>query len=197
MANLYSNHEMADMHFIYGKANGSATKAARLYREAYPDRRQPSSKMFVKIHQRLCEIGTFQPSTQDYGRPRSVSTAELEERVLVRIEEEPELSCRRIAHQEGIQSHTTIWKILRNQLLYPYHLQRVQALVPADFHSRTGFCQWLMNERVCDPMFVSKILFTDEASFSRDGINNFHNNHIWAEENPHATLVSNHRSVFG
>ena len=32
MANLYSNHEMADMHFIYGKANGSATQAADVYK---------------------------------------------------------------------------------------------------------------------------------------------------------------------
>lgn len=30
------------------------------------------------------------------------------------------------------------------------------------------------------------MLFTDEASFTREGIINLHNNHVWSEENPHS-----------
>lgn len=36
-----------------------------------------------------------------------------------------------------------------------------------------------------DPRFISKILWTDEASFSSDGRVNLHNMHYWAERNPH------------
>lgn len=40
------------------------------------------------------------------------------------------------------------------------------------------------------------ILFTDEAQFTRDGINNFHNEHHWSEENPHATFERNFQHRF-
>ena len=35
------------------------------------------------------------------------------------------------------------------------------------------------------------IMFTDEAQFNRDGVNNTHNSHMWEDENPHATVESN------
>ncbi|GFW87793.1 DUF4817 domain-containing protein [Trichonephila clavipes] len=34
--------------------------------------------------------------------------------------------------------------------------------------------------------FPDEVLFSDEASFTREGIFNTHNDHIWAVENPHA-----------
>jgi hypothetical protein len=36
-----------------------------------------------------------------------------------------------------------------------------------------------------EPNFVSIVLTTDEAGFTRDGVFNSHNTHIWSEENPH------------
>ena len=39
-------------------------------------------------------------------------------------------------------------------------------------------------------------LFTDEAQFNRDGVNNTHNSHVWADENPHATVESNFQLRF-
>jgi hypothetical protein len=36
MERRYGNEEYADMHFMYGKANGNALEAARLYQEAFP-----------------------------------------------------------------------------------------------------------------------------------------------------------------
>ncbi|GFX13195.1 transposase-like protein [Trichonephila clavipes] len=37
------------------------------------------------------------------------------------------------------------------------------------------------------PFFEASVLFTDEASFSREGIFNTHNSHSWAAANPHVT----------
>jgi hypothetical protein len=39
-------------------------------------------------------------------------------------------------------------------------------------------------------------MFTDEAQFTRDRIQNFHNQHLWAYENPHAILPSTSGPVF-
>lgn len=38
---------------------------------------------------------------------------------------------------------------------------------------------------------ISSILFCDEAIFTRDGINNHRNEHVWATENPH-TITETH-----
>ena len=39
---------------------------------------------------------------------------------------------------------------------------------------------------IIKPQFLSKILFTEEAGFTRDGIFNYHNIHVWCDVNPHA-----------
>ncbi|GFW91037.1 DUF4817 domain-containing protein [Trichonephila clavipes] len=39
----------------------------------------------------------------------------------------------------------------------------------------------------CKSFFEASVLFTDEASFSREGIFNTHNSHSWAAANPHVT----------
>jgi hypothetical protein len=49
---------------------------------------------------------------------------------------------------------------------------------------------------VLNPFFVSSVLFTDEAAFTRNGIITFHNNHVWAEENPQAVVQSRHQQQF-
>jgi hypothetical protein len=40
------------------------------------------------------------------------------------------------------------------------------------------------------------ILFSDEAQFTRDGVYNTHNSHVWAEINPHATVETNFQHRF-
>jgi hypothetical protein len=35
-----------------------------------------------------------------------------------------------------------------------------------------------------NPNFARNILFTEECSFSREGMYNTHNWHLWADENP-------------
>ncbi|EZA59696.1 hypothetical protein X777_16395 [Ooceraea biroi] len=47
-----------------------------------------------------------------------------------------------------------------------------------------------------NPQFVAEVLFTDEANFSRNAIVNFHNNHLWCDENPHAILESHFQVQF-
>lgn len=191
----YSFAELADMHFMYGKANGCAREARRLYQEYFPNRQIPCEKLFINLHQRLRENGTFRPNMNDTGRSRTTRTPQAEERVLECVAANPGISTRRIALQEGIPKSTT-WEILHEQLLYPYHIQRVQALKPQDLLPRAQFCEWMQRKCHQDRFFLNKVLFTDEAGFTREGIVNFHNNHVWAEENPHAIFESRFQNKF-
>ena len=192
--NNYTDREMCDMHFVYGVADGNAEAARRIYQERYPDRHVPCARTFVRIHERLNETGSFKKRGAGNGRPAAVPL-HVEEAVLHAVEEDPTTSTRKIAANLNI-SNVQVWRILKNQLLYPYHIQRVQALLPADFPQRLAMCQWFQHKITQNPRFLESVLFTDEANFSREAIINFHNNHVWAEENPHTIVQGNYQQKF-
>ncbi|KAL7640497.1 UNVERIFIED_CONTAM: hypothetical protein RMT77_008772 [Armadillidium vulgare] len=191
----YTNSEMCDMHFVYGRANGNSLAAMRLYEEMNPNRVIPHHTMFARLRQRLGETGSFKKLTNGNGRPRTVSTPDVEEQVLQELEDSPTTSTRKIAATLHI-SHSTVFRVLKNQLLYPYHFQRVQALLPTDFPARVALCRWMQQKIAHNPHHLAEVFFIDEANFSRDAISNFHNNHIWAGENPHAIVESRHQHQF-
>lgn len=88
------------------------------------------------------------------GRLMKVRTVQVEENVLDMIEEDPSSSTRQIANTLNV-SHWTVWKILKGNLLYPYHIQGVQALLPADYRPRIALCQWVLQTLVLILRFFS------------------------------------------
>ena len=94
--------------------------------------------------------------------------------------------------QDDFVFPTRVWRILHAEGVYPYHVQRVQHLSPGDFAERLEFCKWLNGSR----QLYRYILLIDEAQFTRDGVNNTHDSHVWADENPHATVESNFQQRF-
>ncbi|XP_071576602.1 uncharacterized protein, partial [Temnothorax nylanderi] len=54
----------------------------------------------------------------------------------------------------------------------------------------------LLNKEENQPGFVNNILFTDESYFTRDGIFNSHNTHLWANENPNGYHIKSYQHRF-
>jgi len=77
--------------------------------------------------------------------------------------------------------------------MYAYHEQRAQHLGPGDFAERLEFCKWLNGSH----QLHRYTLFTNEAQLNRNGVNDTHNSHVWADENPHVTVESNFQLRFG
>ncbi|GFW18760.1 uncharacterized protein TNCV_1370141 [Trichonephila clavipes] len=121
----YTNAEKADMIVAYGATDCNGRAAQRLYAETPPVRRTPAHTMFARLHQQLCETGSFQKAARNRDRTARIELNE--EIVLDMVETTPSLSTR------------------------------------------------------------ATVLFSDEASFSREGIFNTHNSHSWAAANPHIT----------
>jgi hypothetical protein len=180
----YTNPELTDMVLIYGEALSNAGAARRLYMERFPGRQVPCERSFVNAVQHLRDYGTFSPVNRNRGRSRSRRLLDLEPEILQVVEEEPNVSGPRLALRMGVSSFT-IWRTLHKQGLHPYHLQRVQHLKPEDPPRRIAFCQWLLQKIDEEPNFLRIVLTRDEAGFTRDGVFNSHNTHIWSEENPH------------
>lgn len=180
MPNPYSAEEYANMHLIYGECHCNSAAAARLYRERYPNaERHPDYRVFIYVHLAFVE-GRLPGARHAGGRPRSVD----DEEVLEQIEMDPGISLRAIEENTGI-SKTRAQRILKNNKYHPYHVQRVQSLLPRDYAPRLAFCRRMLAKVREDPFFLDKILWTDESSFKRDGYLNLHNLHAWCLENPH------------
>lgn len=182
MAHNLSNEELADMHLMYGEAGGNAAEAVRRYRERFPNRYVPGSRMFTAIDRRLREHGGF--TVVRRGRARPVLDA-IEEDVLEYFADRNRASTRAAARDLGIPNHAAVWRVLNANNLHPFHFQTVQDLLPADYNPRLGFAHWCLLQVERDEDFLKHVLFTDEATFTRAGIFNTHNMHSWQEENPH------------
>lgn len=183
--NRFTFREYADIHFMYGLADGNSRLASRLYAERFPHRRPPCHQVFSLIHTNLGDSGKFLKDCVE--REKTVRTVDFEDQVLHAVEENPSVSVRCIAHR--LNAHkSTVWRVLHEDLLYPFKLQKVQALEPGDFPLRMDCARWFLHKVVDSPNFLRKVFFTDEASFTREGIFNTRNNHVWAFENPHAIV---------
>lgn len=78
------------------------------------------------------------------------------------------------------------------QGLHPFHYQRVQDLRDEDFPARLEFCRWILDH----PNASRKILWSDEATFSRGKVFNSHNTHFWSHENPRVVRRTNYQHRF-
>jgi hypothetical protein len=180
MESCYSAREMADMHFMYGRASWNSQEARRLCAEHYPQRSIPSHKLVTKLHQLLSKSRSFAPRASDRGRPRSVWT---------RIEKSGRKSRNQCAKS------CSCWRYRCSPFVdnSPWTIT-LPITNPAS--ARAVFCQRLLAKCVLNTQFVANILFTVEAGFTRDGIVNFHNMHVSVDDNTHITVASRHHHYF-
>jgi len=103
----------------------------------------------------------------------------------------PRLSTRRMASHIGV-SRMQVRRSLHEEDLYPYHDQRVQHLEPGDHAQRMDLCCWITTH----PELLSVILFTGEASFTRNGISKSRNSLTWSHDDPRETSSTKLKNRF-
>lgn len=189
----YTFEEYRDMIMCYGEARSNSYEAQRIYRERYPLRQVPNVRTFIDVHRRLGEDGCFRKPKVNSGVSRTRRTVRNEETVLRMVENNPRTSTRKTSSAVRNLNRESVRQIFNEQLLRPYHFQKIHSLLEHDFFPRVQFCEWLQNQR---QNIILSILFTDEAGFSRDGILNLHNMHHWSDENPHQTVIRSHQYGF-
>jgi len=159
------------------------------YQQRFPNRRIPNRRVFIGVYQALRDTGRL-PGVR-IAFERGVNEGVNEEGIVRMVHRSPRTSTQRIVRRLRIP-HTRVWRTLHAERMYPYHVQQVQHLPPDDLAERLNFCKWLNGSREVHPY----IMFTDDAQFNRDGVNNTHNAHVWGDENPHATVESNFQQRF-
>lgn len=119
----------------------------------------------------------------------------VEEEVLQRVADNPRTSTRLVSSEVGC-SQATVVRVLHHNNLHPFKLQKVQELRPGDDVHRMEFCTLLTLEAEARPNFLRSVLVSDEKGFAREGTFNAHNNHFYAEENPHIPFVRGYQTKF-
>ena len=186
----FSVAEYADMIYVYGFCDGNSVHAVAEYQQHFLNRRIPTRWVFTRVYQTLRDTSTL-PGVRITAEHDVNEGVDEEEGIVQMIQSSPHACTRRIARRLRVP-HTRVWRTLRAGGMYPYHVKRVQHLGPGDFAERLEFCKWLSGSL----QLHHYILFTDEAQFNSDGVNNTHNSHVWADENPHATVESNFQLRF-
>ena len=151
--------------------NGNTTAAVEEYRLRYPRRRIPDRRVFTRVHH-LREKDSF-PSVNRHGERQVQRNVEDDEQIIDMVQGSPRTSTRRISAPLCIP-RMRVWRTLFIEGLYPYNIQRVQHLESADMCSRLGLCRWINS----NPRVIRNVLFTDEANFTHDGVNNTRNSQL-------------------
>lgn len=168
MPNFFSVEEYADIVFVYGFANRNASEAVREYSRRFPERRLPDRRTFANTFRTPREAGSFPkpPSTardvQDVGRVEEVSIFFL--RISI---------CASKAEAQLCIPYRAVERILAADGRHPYH-RPVQELLGRYMEARIRFCEWLTERCTKDRWFTRRILWSDEATFTRDGLFNAH-----------------------
>ncbi|GBM06856.1 hypothetical protein AVEN_173609-1 [Araneus ventricosus] len=115
---------------------------------------------------------------RDTGRGRSVRTPQVVEDILQGVGVRPDISTREVSRAVNVP-HSIVWRVLRDEGLHPYHVQKVQGFIPADYAPRVEFARWFLQQLEAQPDFSAHLLFTDESTFTRKGISNTHNLHVF------------------
>lgn len=151
-------------------------------------RHHPNRKMFVAIDYWSGGPGRFKPSAVNWGRESSIQRPDVEEGVLDCIEENPGVSMRQIGTDLNA-AQMTMWRVLHEPLLYPYHLQHIQLSSTRDPLSLvcSTVCRTSLLFSEC--YFQMRQVFVGMASI-------VHNHYQWAEDNLHGVLESRHRQQF-
>ncbi|GFT53160.1 hypothetical protein TNCV_4232761 [Trichonephila clavipes] len=55
----------ADMHYMYGLANGNGRVVLRMYHAQFPNRRKPDHSIFQRLHRQLHETRSFYVTRYD------------------------------------------------------------------------------------------------------------------------------------
>ncbi|CAK1554495.1 unnamed protein product [Leptosia nina] len=173
----YSSREYANMLMCYGEARGNASHALRIYRERFPDVQHPSdSRQISTAFQRVLENKPIVPTSIGGGRQLDLR---IEERVLKAARNNPDLGIRglvRLLQRRGANtvSTCTVSKILRRNKIKPNNDQNDKVLASRNIAHRREFCKWLVAKTENVPDFVHHVIWTDEATFTSNGMMKSH-----------------------
>lgn len=88
-------------------------------------------------------------------------------------------------------SKSHVHRILKENKIRPFKPIYNHKLVAGDDGHRLLFCYWIGEKILEDRYFYKKIIFTDESTFTTNGVVSSQNCRYWSDENPHFRIITN------
>lgn len=124
----YTNEEYADIMMAYGRADGNAREARRIYQERHPERRLPDRATFSNTYRRIRETGNL-----NFQEPRinvRQNDVVVDENILEAFDEDPTRSIRHVAAMLDVRVWK-VWSVLRKNGIHAFHYTPVQGIFNA------------------------------------------------------------------
>lgn len=190
----YTAAEYTDMILIYGECHGNASLALRTYRERFGNTRvcPTNHRTIVQAVQRIRENKSLIPNTD--SAPTRVNNI-TEQQILNYFAQNPTFSLRRVGRHFRVD-HKTVHKVLKREKLKAYKYKKVHAMLSRDKPVREAYCRWMLGKVEQDPDFLYNVMWTDESTFTRNGLWNRQNLRYWSRENPHLRRETSHQYRF-
>lgn len=178
----YSNTDILNLFYIHGECGKILSRTCRTFNERYPNLQPITKGKFRRMESCFLNTGSVKVK-KNYTKP-IVEVEENEVNVLAYFHAYPRSSIVSASGEMGISS-MSIHRILKQHRMHPYKETLVQAFRPGDEQKRVAYCEMILLKIQEDENFLSKVIWSDESKFNREGIVNRRNNHFWARENPH------------
>jgi hypothetical protein len=178
------------MIFTYGHTSGNGYHATWLYLETFPYWKLPHQEAVAAVD---LDVQSLEQTETDWNISTGYCGLRKTRELLIPLicSWGPRYQNQTIAAVLSVEC-MTIWSVLHEQLSYPCHLQSVLGLVSSDDPPTVNFCGWFV-QQTTSPSFISSVLFTDEVTYGREGITNFHNQHQHAGGNQCGTIYDRHQ----
>ena len=178
--NNYSNEDLMKLFILHGQCDQIIAKTCRKFNEMFPDLQPMNKRKFVRLQNNFINYGSKLKSERRLPKPVTFVEDNIIN-VLAYFHAYPQSSTRSAEDDLGL-TRASVQRILDNHDMHPYKFTKVQALKPEDYERRVQFCETILIRTQEDPNFLKKIIWTDEAKFSREGIFNRRNEHFWADQ---------------
>lgn len=163
----------------------SMRQAAEEFNRRHPDREPIHHTTVCRINATFNRTG----NVVEKQTSRQRENVDTDGEILQHFRENPKTSLR----QASRDLHVSVSKIrtcLKKNKVLPFKPKIMQTLERGDEERRMEFCLFCQGEYLTDENFLGNILFTDEATFTTNGVVSSQNSRHWTTENPHWAINS-------
>lgn len=176
---MLTKEEKIEIILIHGEYR-THRETATIFNQRHPER-SVSHSTIGRIFEKFLRTGSVE---NEFKKPhKKWIIDENEENVLLDVIEHKKTSLVAISDRTGT-TPSTVRNILKKNKYHPYKPKFINTLKEWDFDARFDFCAWVQGELEENRSFGKCILFTDEATFSANGVVSSQNCRWGADENP-------------
>lgn len=195
MAPTLSLQDKIELVLICGDHYRSTREAAEIFNGRHPGRNVCFTAV-AKVLKKFKNTGSVENRYIKTPHTRPVTSKEENVyNVVLNVTETPRVSTRVISDNTEV-TKTSVRRILKKNNFRPYKPKFVQVLRDRDYDARFDFCAWYQGMLEENRNFSRNVLFSDEATFSSNGVVSSQNCRWWADHNPNFIIEAKDQYSF-